>query len=284
MTRFMNSSAQCQEPAPAFRQPHVSRRGLLARLAAKSAVRPHAPSTASSMLANQLTFGTLSIAQPERAFQPTRTIIRRSSIEQRPLVFFHPFAKMDLRARKSFSALFIGGECSWGLYSCSWADWSALRRAGLPRCRGSASAACSRRCWRCRCGTKLAVAAVAIPHAAGTALRFWLLRKAIDRRVLWSFGLTSAAGGLLGALLHRYAAGRALTLVFACLLIFAGVAGADGPGAAAAVQGAGGVGRRRAFRRVRRTGREPGRNPLGGDVRRSTCRATRSSPRPRPSR
>jgi hypothetical protein len=79
-----------------------------------------------------------------------------------------------------------------------------------------------------RIGTKLAVAAVAIPHAAGTALRFWLLRKAIDRRVLWSFGLTSAAGGLLGALLHSYAASRALTIVFACLLIFAGVLGLTG--------------------------------------------------------
>jgi uncharacterized membrane protein YfcA len=77
-------------------------------------------------------------------------------------------------------------------------------------------------------GTKLAVAAVAIPHVAGTALRFWLLRKAIDRRILLSFGLTSAAGGLLGALLHHYSASRALTLVFACLLIFAGVLGLTG--------------------------------------------------------
>ncbi|MGD0999345.1 MAG: sulfite exporter TauE/SafE family protein [Candidatus Brocadiia bacterium] len=96
-----------------------------------------------------------------------------------------------------------------------------------------------------RAGTKLAVAAVAIPHVAGTALRFWLLRKAIDRRVLWSFGLTSAAGGLLGALLYRYAASRALTFVFACLLIFAGVLGLTGlaqrlrfTGAAAWVAGA----------------------------------------------
>ena len=77
-------------------------------------------------------------------------------------------------------------------------------------------------------GTKLAVAAVAIPHVAGTALRFRLLRKAIDRRALWSFGLMSAAGGLLGALLYRYAASRALTIVFACLLIFAGVLGLTG--------------------------------------------------------
>src|SRR5262245_24163632 len=48
-------------------------------------------------------------------------------------------------------------------------------------------------------GTKFAVAAVSIPHLAGTAVRFWLLRGHIDRRVLLSFGLASAAGGLLGA-------------------------------------------------------------------------------------
>jgi hypothetical protein len=46
-------------------------------------------------------------------------------------------------------------------------------------------------------GTKLAVAAVSIPHLAGTALRLWRLRGHIDRRVLLSFGLASAAGGLL---------------------------------------------------------------------------------------
>ncbi|HJZ58437.1 MAG TPA: TSUP family transporter, partial [Gemmataceae bacterium] len=44
-------------------------------------------------------------------------------------------------------------------------------------------------------GTKLAVAAVSIPHMAATALRFWLMRKHVDRRLLWSFGLMSAAGG-----------------------------------------------------------------------------------------
>jgi hypothetical protein len=42
--------------------------------------------------------------------------------------------------------------------------------------------------------TRLAVAAVSIPHVVGTALRLWLLEGRIDRRVLWSFGLTSAAG------------------------------------------------------------------------------------------
>ena len=50
--------------------------------------------------------------------------------------------------------------------------------------------------------TRLAVAAVSIPHVVGTALRFWLLKGGVDRQVFWSFGLTSAAGGLTGALLH----------------------------------------------------------------------------------
>lgn len=34
--------------------------------------------------------------------------------------------------------------------------------------------------------TRLAVAAVSIPHVIGTALRLWLLQGGIDRRVLWS--------------------------------------------------------------------------------------------------
>lgn len=94
-------------------------------------------------------------------------------------------------------------------------------------------------------GTKVAVAAVSIPHLLGTALRFWLLREHIDRRVLWSFGLTSAAGGLIGALLHSRANNPVLTLVFAGLLVFAGVMGLTGlaqrmefKGAAAWIAGA----------------------------------------------
>lgn len=77
-------------------------------------------------------------------------------------------------------------------------------------------------------GTKAAVAAVSIPHLAGTLLRFWLLRRHVDRRVLWSFGLTSAAGGLAGALLHSRAGSPALTLLFAGLLVFAGAMGLTG--------------------------------------------------------
>lgn len=69
--------------------------------------------------------------------------------------------------------------------------------------------------------TRLAVAAVAVPHVVGTTVRFWLLRGGIDRRVLWSFGLTSAAGGLIGALLQGWASNRWLTMVFGVLLLFA---------------------------------------------------------------
>src|SRR3954451_13635229 len=79
-----------------------------------------------------------------------------------------------------------------------------------------------------RVGTKLAVAAVSVPHLTATALRFWLLRKHVDRRLLWSFGLMSAAGGLIGALLHAYADSPALTIVFGSLLIFTGTMGLTG--------------------------------------------------------
>lgn len=79
-----------------------------------------------------------------------------------------------------------------------------------------------------RFGMKLAVAAVAIPHVVGTTLRFWFLRKSLDRRVLLSFGLPSALGGLTGALLHSRIGGRALGLLLAALLIFAGVTGLFG--------------------------------------------------------
>jgi uncharacterized membrane protein YfcA len=71
--------------------------------------------------------------------------------------------------------------------------------------------------------TRLAVAAVSIPHVVGTALRFWVLKGGVDRRVLWSFGLTSAAGGLVGAALYRVATNRWLNLLFGLLLLFAAV-------------------------------------------------------------
>jgi hypothetical protein len=69
---------------------------------------------------------------------------------------------------------------------------------------------------------------VSVPHLTATALRFWIMRKHVDRRLLWSFGLMSAAGGLAGALLHAYADNPALTVVFGGLLIFTGVMGLTG--------------------------------------------------------
>ena len=78
--------------------------------------------------------------------------------------------------------------------------------------------------------TRLAVAAVSIPHVVGTAFRFWLLGARVDSRVLWSFGLTSAAGGLAGALLQARAGTPAVTVLFGALLLF--TAGAEVTGLA----------------------------------------------------
>lgn len=77
-------------------------------------------------------------------------------------------------------------------------------------------------------GTKLAIAAVSIPHLAGTAIRFWKLRRDLDRRVLWSFGITSAAGGLTGALLHAGTSSPRLTIALGVLLIVTGSNGLFG--------------------------------------------------------
>lgn len=76
--------------------------------------------------------------------------------------------------------------------------------------------------------TRLAVAAVSVPHLVGTAFRFWLLRGGIDRGVFWSFGLTSAAGGLTGAVFQGWASNRWLTVVFGVVLLFAAVSEATG--------------------------------------------------------
>lgn len=68
-------------------------------------------------------------------------------------------------------------------------------------------------------GTATAVAAVAIPHAAATALRCWRLRSNIEWTVVRGFGLLSAAGGLLGALLYTRFSNSALTLTLGLLLV-----------------------------------------------------------------
>lgn len=77
-------------------------------------------------------------------------------------------------------------------------------------------------------GTGVAVAGVSIAHFFGTALRFVFLRKHINKQVLLSFGITSAIGGLIGALLHNTLYNVVLTFIFGCLLVFAGTMGLTG--------------------------------------------------------
>src|SRR6185436_11323147 len=76
--------------------------------------------------------------------------------------------------------------------------------------------------------TRLVVAAVSLPHVIGTALRYWLMDAGVDRRVLWNFGLTSAAGGLIGAAIQSRASNVWLTVVFGALLLFAAAGEATG--------------------------------------------------------
>lgn len=74
-------------------------------------------------------------------------------------------------------------------------------------------------------GTKLAVAAISVPHVVGTALRFALIRQHVNKRVLLGFGITSAVGGLIGALIHAHFSSTVLSYVLGGLLIFAGFTG-----------------------------------------------------------
>jgi uncharacterized membrane protein YfcA len=75
---------------------------------------------------------------------------------------------------------------------------------------------------------RVAVAAVSIPHLAGTALRLWLLRRDVDTRVLTTFGLASAAGGLGGALLQSRLSNGMLTIALGSLLLFAAISELSG--------------------------------------------------------
>jgi uncharacterized protein len=79
-----------------------------------------------------------------------------------------------------------------------------------------------------RLGMPVAVAAVAIPHALATGLRCWRLRREIDREVFVRFGLVSAAGGLVGAILYTRLGVSALTSVLGGLLLLTATAGMTG--------------------------------------------------------
>jgi uncharacterized protein len=77
-------------------------------------------------------------------------------------------------------------------------------------------------------GTKEAVVAVSIPHLVATVIRFWSLRRNIDAHVLKHFGISSALGGLLGALLGARFSSPILAYILGGLLIFAGLTGLTG--------------------------------------------------------
>jgi uncharacterized membrane protein YfcA len=70
----------------------------------------------------------------------------------------------------------------------------------------------------------IAVAAVSIPHAIATALRFWRLRASVSWPVIRSFGVLSAAGGLAGALLYTRFTSHTLTAILGALLVATSIA------------------------------------------------------------
>lgn len=76
-----------------------------------------------------------------------------------------------------------------------------------------------------RYGMKVAVPMVSIPHAIATLLRFWRLRREVDRRILAGFGLMNVLGALAGAWLHSRAHSAALDILLGALLVFAGAVG-----------------------------------------------------------
>jgi len=79
-----------------------------------------------------------------------------------------------------------------------------------------------------RFGTDLAIAAIALPHLAGGLLRGWRLRRSIDWRVLVRFGVLSAVGGLVGALMFARLAPAVLAQILGALLVLTATAGITG--------------------------------------------------------
>ncbi|HUJ27056.1 MAG TPA: sulfite exporter TauE/SafE family protein [Myxococcales bacterium] len=75
---------------------------------------------------------------------------------------------------------------------------------------------------------RTAVLAVSAPHLVFNALRCWTIRDRISWKVFRRFGLASAIGSLGGALLHQVASSGWITVVFAVLLIIAGLFGITG--------------------------------------------------------
>lgn len=71
--------------------------------------------------------------------------------------------------------------------------------------------------------TAEAVAVVAIPHAVATAVRYYRLRRDVHLPTFKQFGLASAAGGLVGAMLQPVLSSALLSIVLGLLLLTAGV-------------------------------------------------------------
>lgn len=109
-----------------------------------------------------------------------------------------------------------------------WAFVTALIAGGVAAVSGFGIGSLLTPLLASRYGTKLAVAIVSIPHLAATVVRFAGLRRQLDRRIFLNFGILSAAGGLLGALLDAKANSPILAVVFGCLLMFAGISGLSG--------------------------------------------------------
>ncbi len=69
---------------------------------------------------------------------------------------------------------------------------------------------------------RVAVALVSIPHAVASTVRWFRLRRDVDKRVFVRFGIASVVGGLAGALLQATLRSGALTGVLGVLLLVAG--------------------------------------------------------------
>ncbi len=72
---------------------------------------------------------------------------------------------------------------------------------------------------------KLAVAAASVPHFTGNLLRCLRLRRDIDWRVFFGFGMMNAAGAGAGVLLHTLFHAPALTLILGISLVLVGAGG-----------------------------------------------------------
>jgi uncharacterized protein len=77
-------------------------------------------------------------------------------------------------------------------------------------------------------GTDAAIAAVALPHLAGSLLRGWRLRRSIGWSIVLRFGILSAAGGLVGAFFFARLTPMVLTRTLGALLVLTAIAGLTG--------------------------------------------------------